>query len=396
MSEIINSEAGLRRRRFLIVLPILVIPFLTLTFWLLGGGIVAQVQNRKTKSGLNTQLPGSVVNKDSSKDKMSFYNSAAIDSFKRMEQMRMDPYRKDSIPILTAGSTKVTVDVVKQQTRSVPTKSSEDDQLYQRVQSIQRQLSQNRVSTGSHQDNDMSERTIKPKSSVPVQNVAIDPEMEALSGMLDKIAAIQHPEKNSNTFKPKENTYSVSMGEQDEATFFGKQKHENTSNTFHSDNNKQGASQAAIKAIIPSAQVLQSGSVVKLELVTTITIAGNSLPAGSNLFGIATLEGERLMIRVPCVRKVSELLPVNLSVYDMDGLEGIFVPGSVSLEVMKQSADNAIQSTGINGFDMSLKTRAAAAGISAAKSLLSKKVKQVRVSIAAGYQVLLVDKNQKL
>jgi hypothetical protein len=72
-------------------------------------------------------------------------------------------------------------------------------------------------------------------------------------------------------------------------------------------------------------------------------------------------------------------------------MEGIFVPGSLARDVAKSSADNALQSVGISGFDLSLKTQAAAAGIGAAKSLLSKKVKQARVTVGAGYQVLLCD-----
>ena len=43
--------------------------------------------------------------------------------------------------------------------------------------------------------------------------------------------------------------------------------------------------------------------------------------------------------------------------------------------------------------DPSLKAQAAAAGISAAKTLLSRKVKQVKVMVKAGYKVLLKDKN---
>jgi hypothetical protein len=43
--------------------------------------------------------------------------------------------------------------------------------------------------------------------------------------------------------------------------------------------------------------------------------------------------------------------------------------------------------------DPSLKAQAASEGIRAAKSLLSKKVKQVKVTLKAGYQVLLRDGN---
>lgn len=41
----------------------------------------------------------------------------------------------------------------------------------------------------------------------------------------------------------------------------------------------------------------------------------------------------------------------------------------------------------------SLKAQAAAAGINTVKSLLTRKVKQVKVMVKAGYKVLLRDKN---
>jgi hypothetical protein len=45
--------------------------------------------------------------------------------------------------------------------------------------------------------------------------------------------------------------------------------------------------------------------------------------------------------------------------------------------------------------DPSLGAQAASAGIQAAKTLISKKVKLVKVTVKAGYQVLLRDNNQK-
>jgi hypothetical protein len=63
--------------------------------------------------------------------------------------------------------------------------------------------------------------------------------------------------------------------------------------------------------------------------------------------------------------------------------------------VVKQAGDQSLQSLGIVSMDQSLKAQAAAAGIGAAKSLLSKKVKQVRVTVKSNYIVLLKDVNAK-
>ena len=109
--------------------------------------------------------------------------------------------------------------------------------------------------------------------------------------------------------------------------------------------------------------------------------------------GLVSLENERLQVEIGSIRYNNSLFPVKLEVYDMDGLAGIYIPGAISRDVAKQSADNSLQLMELTTLVPSLKAQAAAAGINTVKSLLSKKVKQVKVMVKAGYRVLLRDKN---
>jgi hypothetical protein len=52
-----RSPQFMRRRRFFLVLPLLVLPFTTLLFWALGGGSDVQASQQADKGGLNMQLP---------------------------------------------------------------------------------------------------------------------------------------------------------------------------------------------------------------------------------------------------------------------------------------------------------------------------------------------------
>lgn len=119
------------------------------------------------------------------------------------------------------------------------------------------------------------------------------------------------------------------------------------------------------------------------------------IAAGSFIYGNTAIENERLAIKISSIQFDNQLFNVALAVYDMDGLPGIDIPGSESRQVVKQSTDQAIQSFSPLSFDPSLKAQTAAAGIGAAKNLLSRKVKQVRVTVKAGHQILLRDENQK-
>jgi conjugative transposon TraM protein len=138
---------------------------------------------------------------------------------------------------------------------------------------------------------------------------------------------------------------------------------------------------------------LVNGAVVKLRLLNDLYINGSLIPKGNFVFGIASLNGERLEVEINSIRYNQSLYPVKLEVYDIDGLPGIYIPGAITRDVAKQSVDNTLQLMELSTMDPSLKAQATAAGIGAAKTLLSKKVKQVKVMVKAGYKVLLRDKN---
>lgn len=154
-------------------------------------------------------------------------------------------------------------------------------------------------------------------------------------------------------------------------------------------------SQNAIQAVIHETQTIVDGSTVKLRLVNDVFINGVRIPKDNFIYGIASLRGERLSIKITSVRYNNSLFPVELAVYDMDGLDGIYIPGAITRDVAKQSADRSMQTIGLTSLDPSWGAQAASAGIEAAKTLFSKKVKLIKVTVKAGYQVLLRDEKQK-
>ena len=83
------------------------------------------------------------------------------------------------------------------------------------------------------------------------------------------------------------------------------------------------------------------------------------------------------------------IYPISLEAYDLDGQPGIFVPGSLTRDVSKASTEEALEQVDPAIVDPSLGAQAANAGIRAAKSLLTGKVRQVRVMVRPGYQLLL-------
>jgi len=358
----------MKKRRTILfygMLPLFVIPFISGFFWLMGGGGPSGKANAAT--GLNFKLPSARVEKDSMRNKLSFYEQAGMDSLKREEALRNDPnILKSSEPLPEWTDEDYTPVKEKYSPRktSVPVDETVDGAIY-------------------HPVND-SKKVLVP-----------DPELEAINQTIEKLAALQRPnisvEKKSVV---KESVFSVSGKPMQDESYFGKRMI-SPSNGFLSDQPENESVQHSFGARIPFRQVLQSGSAIQLLLNQPLYIAGVIIPSGHLLHGIASIQHERLQVLIASIRIDKKILPVSLSVYDLDGIEGIYIPGSAPREILSSAADQSIQSVNLLSLDPSIKTQAAMAGIGAAKNLLSRKVKNLQVTVEAGYQVLLRDTKEQ-
>jgi conjugative transposon TraM protein len=150
----------------------------------------------------------------------------------------------------------------------------------------------------------------------------------------------------------------------------------------------------AFPAMIPESQVLVAGATISLQLLEPAVIGRVTVPADELLYGKVALSGDRLLVNIHSIRVGSSVYSVALQVYDLDGMAGIHVPGAITRDVLKQSAAEGVNGLGVVTTDGSLGAQAAEAGIETARTLFSRKVGLVRVTVPAGYRVLL--RNQSL
>ena len=405
----ILSPAFLRKRKMLLVLPALVLPFITLAFWAMGGGSVNQSQKPVTSAGLNLQLPKAHLKDDKSENKLSFYEQADEDSIKLGKEINNDPFLKvegnkdTSFFHLTPASSNSSYNPLTGEDYKDPN----EEKVYQKLAQLNEQLNTSNIKNNSNEvksseatssvNNEDAERLDHLMRNMNKKDsVEADPEMNQLNSMMDKILDIQHPERvkeklQEKNIENKENIFPVnkepivssvslldtSVKQQDSNGFFGLEDE----NNFKEQN--------AIEAVVHENQTLVNGAVIKLRLLNDISINGNIIPKDNFVFGIVSLSGERLQVEVSSIRVGHSLFPVKLIVYDMDGLPGIYIPGAITRDVAKQSLDNATQMMEISSLDPSVKGQATTAGIDAVKTLLSKKMKLVKVTVKAGYKVLL-------
>jgi conjugative transposon TraM protein len=416
----------LKKRKMLLVLPVLILPFITMLFWSLGGGknTIAST-GLEEKKGFNIILPNPKFKEDTTLDKMSYYDQAAMDSIKLMEQIKKDPnyssnvFLNDSLSVKEQDLESENYRKGKVALNTDSYKDKNEEKVYLKLKALEKAISQ--PVSAVNQDQDMREfenygsssiestdmKKLEQMMSVMNELQEPDPELKQLGGMLENILDIQHParmqEKLRQSSKDKKGkVFTVDNKVEQEHFSSLDASNENYSldskkNSFFSLDQDivSDEMQNALEAVVHETQSIVNGSIVKLRLCNDIFINGVLIPRNSFVFGIASLKGERLEVKISNIKFKNSIFPVELTVYDMDGIDGIYIPGAISRDVAKASADRSMQSLGIASLDNSWGAQAAGMGVEAAKSLMSRKVKLVKVVVKAGYQVLLYDEKEK-
>ena len=430
-----HSEKFLKKRKFLMALPVLIIPFLTMAFSAAGGGKgKGKSEHIVLKQGLNTNLPDPKLKDDKSLDKLSFYELAQKDSQRLKIAMNNDRYslqlhndsNKYSISnlknIANSYSEKyhqpgiADTDQLKLSSGNTDKSKVAEETLMKKLHQLETEINKPVNENTKYKSSERAVRHVNENFGSDVDRLenmvnviknkgGDDPEMKRLDSMLEKIIDIQNPERVKEKMKEKNRLEKKSvmpvMPHNDSPVIktMGNDGSEssNTTNAFFGLSGESSSNTGvynAIEAVVHETETLVSGSVVKLRLLTDININGTVIPKDNFLFGIAQLNGERLKIEINNIAYNNSIYPVNLEVFDLDGLAGIHVPGAISRDVAKQSANSSVQSMSFSTLDPSLAAQATTAGINAAKDLFSKKVKLIKVTVKAGYKVLLyINKN---
>lgn len=368
MKKAVNSIEFERKKRFYTFLPLILVPFLTLLFWMVGSFTENEtLANSKSESKLNIDLPDFQRDPKEALSKMNYYDQANADSLKLEEMRKVDPYYQMEVSgNINRYPESMTLPGDDQ-------RRNPEVEIYKKLNQLNHTLNQepqkkempkSRYESPDYTSKDVSrlEQMMKDLQ----EGNAEDPELKQLDGMLEKIMALQYP----NSYKEKLNAQP-------------KQELESMYD--------------AIPAEIDVKQKVTPGSVVKLKITEETVINGQLIPKGHYIYGACEIYNQRLKLRIKNIRLGNAILPVDLIVYDKhDGMEGINLPEVLIKDAIRSGSDNALQGLQILPFDQSLETQIAGAGIAAAKGLFSKKLKPVRAKLDEGYPLLVRDNSKRI
>ncbi|MBF1417948.1 conjugative transposon protein TraM [Prevotella histicola] len=150
-----------------------------------------------------------------------------------------------------------------------------------------------------------------------------------------------------------------------------------------------------LKVVVDRTTVLKEGDNVVLRLLETAKVQGLHIPRQSRLIAVAKIEGNRMHLLVKSIEVDGHIIAVKLSAYDMDGQEGVYIPGSEDINALKEVGANIGGSMGTSfTFASSAKdqiiSEAARGVMQGASQLLQKKLRTIKVTLKGGYRLFLV------
>lgn len=153
-----------------------------------------------------------------------------------------------------------------------------------------------------------------------------------------------------------------------------------------------------IRVCVHGDQTILNGQSVRLRLLEPMWAGNTQLPRNTLVTGTGRIQGDRLGISIVSLEYGGMIIPVELTVYDSDGQEGIYVPNSAEVSAAKEVAANLGQNLGTS---ISITNQSAGdqllselgkGAIQGVSQYISRKMREEKVHLKSGYNLMLTPK----
>ena len=154
-----------------------------------------------------------------------------------------------------------------------------------------------------------------------------------------------------------------------------------------------------VKACVAQTQVIRAGSTVQLRLLEAVRIDDTVIPRNTPLYGLATISGMRLQVTVSSVEYGGRIFAVEAVAYDMDGQPGLNIPNSRERTALKEALASVGQTAGTSvnvtrSAGQQVLSELARGGLQASSQYVAGKLREVKITLKANHQLLLISKQQ--
>lgn len=165
--------------------------------------------------------------------------------------------------------------------------------------------------------------------------------------------------------------------------------------SFNSIAKKNGDS--FIKAVIDENTKGYLGSRIRFRLLEDINVGKYKINKGTILYGqISGFTLQRVNLNVVSILKDGNILPVNLSIFDMDGMQGLYIPQSDFREMLREMGSNSVQGTQMDSGGESFFTSLFSSLFSSTSKTIANMIRQNKAKLKYNsYLYLINDKELK-
>lgn len=394
-------KAYLKRNKPLLFLPLVLIPFIVLIFYVLGGGEKKEKEEQKQKEqqapkGANYTLPDADKSV-SIYDKMDNYSAKkevttshdynivgetdstteqSLEEETLTEEKLLSEkgslYKNDPVPEMDADVSTDLLAHIRQKEKKVredlensqaETKSRNEDQDSDFDEMNKKDSKDQKESTGIVPTGiEELDRVFRQNSRLAKLNDSLNIRLKETSAKNEKLEAEKNKrstlEKGGKSgFKPKETAVPV------------------------------------IEAEVYETTTVLTGNRVKLRLLEEAWLNGVKIPVNTFLYGICEVSNERLQIEVLQIPVGEKFVQVEVTVCDLDGLPGLYVPDNASRKVAKEVGSSTNTSSMFGFTDNPLTYASVQAADKTAQSIL-RMIKIKKVTIKKNTLVYLINKSK--
>ena len=152
-----------------------------------------------------------------------------------------------------------------------------------------------------------------------------------------------------------------------------------------------------VRACVAQTQIIRAGSTVQLRLLEAVRIDDTVIPRNTPLYGLATISGMRLQVTVSSVEYGGRIFAVEAAAYDLDGQPGLNVPNSRERTALKEALASVGQTAGTSvnvtrSAGQQVLSELARGGLQASSQYVAGKLREVKITLKANHQLLLISK----
>ena len=366
------------------VLPLVVLPFLCLFFFVWHSGFSKPKKPVKQAVGLNSSV-GDVaaeVRKKDLADKLEAYKDTykQTDGLTAVNAIQNEPTSNAAFHDNYSDKEKKTLDSINQamkakfsqpQPVSKTYSNSHDQELANAISGMaKRQKQQPQPAEPKEKDPmDIFKAQMAYMDSINKQN---DPAYKA--ERLKKLAADKAAQE-----KASEVNYTVVKADGAPDDF----------NTV-----KPPANDQFIMAAIDENETGYAGSRLRLKLLEDIKAGANLIPKGTYLYAlISGFSEQRVKLSITSILSNGKILPVKLEVYDLDGMPGLYVPSSAFRDFTKDLGSNTVQGVSIDGNSTSFIMSSVDKMFQSTSSAIAELVRKNKAKLKYNSYIYLIDKD---